>query len=269
MNPLTVWAEAPGVAAPGLAGWAQGQAVLRGEQPYLSAELPKYAPNLLPPNERRRATNVCRLAFQAAEEAIAAASMPADSLAAVFASSSGDLEVLHLLCDVLATPERQVSPTHFHNSVHNAPAGYWSIATRSRMPSTSLSAFEASAAAGLLEAAVLCATEKMPVLLVAYDIPPPPPLLAKRPVLAAFGAALVLTPAATPGSGWCFQLDSGAEQPATRMADAELERLRSGNPAARILPLLALMARRQTGSVQLAGPMGTGVQIGVSACPIQ
>ncbi|MGH8530471.1 MAG: beta-ketoacyl synthase chain length factor [Nevskiales bacterium] len=266
MSRLTVWAEAPGVAAPGLNGWTQGQAVLRGEQAYLGAELPKYAPTLLPPNERRRATNICRLAFQAAEEAIQRASVPADSLAAVFASSSGDLEVLHLLCEVLATPQRQVSPTHFHNSVHNAPAGYWSIATRSRMPSTSLSACDASVAAGLLEAAALCAVENMPVLLVAYDIPPPPPLLAKRPVLAPFGAALVLTSASTASSGWCFQIDYGAEQPATQIKDTELERLRTGNPAARMLPLLALMARQQPGRVQLTGVSGSGIQIEVTAC---
>ncbi len=266
MTALAVYAQPPGVAAPGLQGWAQAQAVLAGAQAYAPAEMPKYAPNLLPPNERRRATAVCRLAFQAAEEALQQAALPPETLAAVFASSSGDLEVLNLICGVLATPERQVSPTHFHNSVHNAPAGYWSIATHSRMPSTSLSSFEASAAVGLLEAATLCATEQMPVLLVAYDIPPPPPLLAKRPVLAPFGAALVLTPAANAHSGWRFELDCVAAQSPTVMHDAELERLRQGNPAARILPLLALMARAEAGSACLPAAGGAGVRVGVAKC---
>ena len=55
MSGLTVWAQAPGIAAPGLQGWAQARAVLGGAQAYTPAEMPKYAPNLLPPNERRRA----------------------------------------------------------------------------------------------------------------------------------------------------------------------------------------------------------------------
>ena len=50
----------------------------------------------------------------------------------VFTSSSGDGDNVHEICETLAAADRQVSPTRFHNSVHNAPAGYWSIATRSR-----------------------------------------------------------------------------------------------------------------------------------------
>lgn len=265
MSSLAVWAQAPGVAAPGLQGWRQARAVLSGAEPYAAAEMPKYAPTLLPPNERRRATAVCRLAFQAAEEALQHSALPPETLAAVFASSSGDLEVLNLICTVLATAERQVSPTHFHNSVHNAPAGYWSIATHSRMPSTSVSSFEGSVAAGLLEAATLCAAEQMPVLLVAYDIPPPPPLLAKRPVVAPFGAALVLTPAANAKSGWRLELACTAEQAPTTMREMEIERLRQGNPAARMLPLLEVLARGKGGSARLPGA-GVDLQIAVTPC---
>ncbi len=41
-------------------------------------------------------------------------------------------------------------PTQFHNSVHNAVAGYWSIATKSTQPMTCLAAHDHSFAAGLL-----------------------------------------------------------------------------------------------------------------------
>ena len=41
-------------------------------------------------------------------------------------------QVIHEICEALATDEREVSPTRFHNSVHNASAGYWGIATRSQ-----------------------------------------------------------------------------------------------------------------------------------------
>mgnify|MGYP002075717815 CR=1 FL=1 len=35
---------------------------------------------------------------------------------------------------VFASDDRLISPTRFHNSVHNAPSGYWSIAARSTRP---------------------------------------------------------------------------------------------------------------------------------------
>src|SRR5690606_40428753 len=69
--------------------------------------------------------------------------------AAVFASSGGDYPIIDQICKALCEPERLVSPTQFHNSVHNSAAGYWSIATGSRAPSTSISAFDDTFAAGL------------------------------------------------------------------------------------------------------------------------
>jgi hypothetical protein len=51
-----VWLEAVGIAAPGLVGWQAAQDVLRGEVEYAHSELTPHAPQLLPPNERRRAT---------------------------------------------------------------------------------------------------------------------------------------------------------------------------------------------------------------------
>ena len=47
-----------------------------------------------------------------------------------------------------------VSPTRFHNSVHNAAAGYWTIGAGAMQPATAISAFDASFAQGLLEAMV-------------------------------------------------------------------------------------------------------------------
>ena len=74
-------------------------------------------------------------------------------------------DITHQICEALARPEREVSPTSFHNSVHNAPAGYWSIATGSRLASTSICAYDVSFAAGLLEAAAYATVEHQPVML--------------------------------------------------------------------------------------------------------
>ncbi|MBS1246066.1 MAG: hypothetical protein H6R47_265, partial [Proteobacteria bacterium] len=89
----------------------------------------------------------------------------------------------------------EVSPTRFHNSVTNAPAGYWCMAVQSYTPSTSLSGFDASVGVGLIEAGVQVGAERCSVLLVAHDAPFPEPLQSVRPMSAIFGAALVLAPA--------------------------------------------------------------------------
>jgi hypothetical protein len=239
-----VYVASVGLAAPGLADWPTGQPVLRGESRYAAREMPRYAPGLLPPNERRRTTRVGRLAFQAAEEAIRGSAIAADQLAAVFASASGDTEVVDRICRALAGPDRAVSPTDFHNSVHNAAAGYWSIATRSRQSSTSLSAFDSSFAAGLMEAVSLVILDARPILLVGYDIRPPPPLWFDRPLLDDFSSALLLTPHPHNG-GMALRLEPGnSHVDEATVEDPGLEALRQGNSAARALPLLCALAKR-------------------------
>ena len=99
----------------------------------------------------------------------------------MFTSSSGDGDNVHAICESARHAERQVSPTRFHNSVHNAAAGYWSIATQCRAASTSLCCHDASFAAGLLEAASQVAVDGKPVALIAYDHPYPAPLRRRAP----------------------------------------------------------------------------------------
>ena len=181
---------------PGLEGWAASRDVLAGVAPYVPAASPPPAPALLPATERRRSGPVVRLALAVAHEAATACGFPPDTLRAVFASSNGDGPVVGAILDALATSagERVVSPTQFHNSVHNAAAGYWSIATASRQPATCLGCHDDSFAAGLLVALADLRAIAAPVLLCCYDHPLPPPLDAVRPTGPAFAAALVLAP---------------------------------------------------------------------------
>jgi hypothetical protein len=250
-----VYIEAVGLVAPGLPTWNDGLTVLAGQTPYVPAELPACQTQLLPPNERRRLTASVRLAFRVAEDALRGTDLPAGELATVFATSDGDLEVLHRINQTLAQPARTVSPTDFHNSVHNAAAGYWSIAVSARQASASIAAYDFSFAAGLLEAAALVAGDELNTLLAVYETPAPAPLLAKRPIGAVCGSALVLTPQRSPRSLGALELGM-ANEAETVMADPALEALRRANPAARALPLLRLLARRQSGPVSLAAPGG-------------
>ena len=234
-----------GVVGPGLLGWALALPVLAGVRPYEPAPLPKLVPACMPSRERRRATGSIALAISAAEEAVGDRDGAGD-IPAVFASSGGDTEVIDSICNALLQPGRPVSPWQFHNSVHNAPAGYWSIAMGGQAPTTSLSAYDASFAAGLLEAAGLLHEGAREVLLVAYDVLAPPAIYPFRPLEAPFALALLLATERTNGQPvWQIALTSDQRQ--DRLEDSKLERLRVGNPAARALPLLRMLALGRAG----------------------
>jgi hypothetical protein len=161
----------------------------------------------------------------------------------VFTSSGGDNDNVHAINGILATAPREVSPTRFHNSVHNAAAGYWCIAAGSHEPSTSLCAYDASFAAGLIESATQVVVDGAVVALIAYDHCYPEPLHTVRPITAPFGAALILAQQQSARSLAMIEVDfvSGKAQETTMRHEA-LEALRKGVPAARALPLLAALA---------------------------
>jgi Beta-ketoacyl synthase, N-terminal domain len=249
---MRVFIEGIGVLGPGLEGWPEARAILAAITHYEPRPFRPPPPTLLPPAERRRAGTTVKLAIAVGTEALAHAQRDPAEMAMVFAASGGDGETVHETLSVLATAQREVSPTRFHNSVHNAPSGYWSVATGSRAPSTSLSAFDDSFATGMLEAAVQATMQNCPITLIAYDVPYPEPLHAARPIISAFAMALVLAPHRSErGLASLTLAITDAAAPATGMTDLELERLRLGNPAARALPLLAAVARGDAGTVRL------------------
>lgn len=250
MSPLA--ADLAGIAllGPGLPDWALARAVLTGAQPYAHAATLAPTPGLLPANERRRSGLAVKIALAVGAAALEGSAQDAARLATVFTSSTADGDTCHAICEQLAGSERLISPTRFHNSVHNAPSGYWSIATHSMAASTSLCGYDASFGAGLLEACALLHTGRAPVLLIAYDAPYPEPLLTKRPVRDAFGVALLLVPPAHPNASARLEL-SLAEGPPEPLAEPGLEALRRGVPAARSLPLLRLLAQGESGATVL------------------
>jgi len=249
---MSLYVEGIGIYGPGLDGWTQSAPVLAGDTEYIPAPASIPPCILLPANERRRAPQTVKLALAAGTEAFAAAGRDPAGAVTIFASSGGDGETIHDILNVLASPLRELSPTKFHNSVHNAAAGYWSIATGATSASTSLCAHDDSFAAGLLEAAAQAVAAGEAVALIAYDVPYPAPLFAVRPVGAIFGAALVLSPVPTPASfarlDLALQPGSAAASPAAIPA---LEELRASTPAARCLPLLAALASGMAANVTL------------------
>ena len=259
MTGLTV--SGIGFAAPGLVGWPMARECLAGAAAYRPEPLPRLSPQGLPANERRRLSTTMRLALAVAEEALGGVPESARQIATVFASGNGDGDIINAICEELAKPEPAVSPTQFHNSVHNAPAGYWSIAAHAMTPHTAVAAHDATFSAGLLEAATLT-TEGMPVLLVAYDRPLPEPLNKTRPGSGEFACALLLhrQPEQTP-AGLSLRLENGGQE--STIADPMLEALRADNPAARALPLLEALARGRV-DTEIRLPYVSGTRLVVS-----
>lgn len=261
---MRVFVAGIGLLGPGLAGWPASRPVLCGEVPFQPVEFPLPQVVRLPAAERRRTGAVVKLAIATGLEALTHAGCDAANMATVFTSSGSDGDTIDAILAVLAADQREVSPTRFHNSVHNAPSGYWALACAATAPSTSLCGFDGSFAIGLLDAAAQAIVENRAVTLIAYDLPYPEPLHAVRAIGASFGVALVLTPQRTAGSlaelGIRLCQDGGR---GTVLANSGLEALRLNNPAARSLPLLLAIASGGGSDVAIEGIDGAVVTIDV------
>lgn len=254
ISTLTVFVEGIGLLGPGLSSWEDGRDKLMGQSPYVTAPTVLQPPLSLPAAERRRAGAVIKVSLAVGHEAVNAAGLRAADLPSVFTSSGGDGVNCHDICSTLASSDRLISPTRFHNSVHNAASGYWSISTGATPTSSVLCAHDGSFSAGLLEAITQAAVDNTPVLLVAYDTHYPEPLNSERPVSDTLGVALVLSPQRSERSLARITL-SGADcmtrAPLHVLTEPGLEFLRQTIPAARALPLLQRIAGQQTSTVVL------------------
>ena len=254
-----------GLAGPGLPSWAASRTVLRGEVAYRSEPTVVPAPARLPPAERRRASPSVRLAMTVADEAVAAAGIDPSTLATVFAASSGEGSNCHALCETLAGPDRLISPTRFTNSVHNAAAGYWHIAVASRAASTSLSAYDASFAAGLLEAASQCRTDDRAVLLVAFDVEASGALASVVASEGLLACALVLAPSAGSTSVCTVDWQVARETVAAPALRSAAARSLAGNAMAGALPMLEAIATADRGDASLALPIAPALALRLTA----
>ncbi|MBX3609924.1 MAG: beta-ketoacyl synthase chain length factor [Hydrogenophaga sp.] len=243
MSAPSVWLHGVSLIAPGLPDWGQTARTLRGEQAWTSAPTVLPVAERLPAAERRRASRVVRVALALGWQALGEQD-PAP-VATVFSSSGADGHNCHALCEQLAGSDRAVSPTRFHNSVHNAAAGYWGIASRSMAPSQVLCAYDASFGAGWLDAVGQLADGLDQILLVVYDSEYPEPLHTCRPVPDVAGVALWLGTQARETSLGQLQ-GTPTREPPTTMADGGLDGLRQAFPSLRALPLLQAIAKGQT-----------------------
>ncbi|WP_434989837.1 beta-ketoacyl synthase chain length factor [Xanthomonas melonis] len=246
---LAATIEGIGFWTQGLPNWDAAQAFVHGAEAQETPARP--APQLLAANERRRAPDTVAVSLEAALAACTAAGRDPASLPSVFTSTHGDLAITDYMCTTLASDPLAISPTKFHNSVHNAAAGYWTIGAGAMTPATAISASNASFAQGLLEALVQLASGVEAVLLAGYDARSVGPLGRIAPSQGLLGGALVLGPPGQPGKPQLHaRLDDGVPSP----GDAPLSRHAAHNAMAPMLPLFELLAGSGDSVALYAGP---------------
>ena len=250
------------IAAPSLIGLEQAIPVLTGKEEWAVSEFPKLAPQLLPANERRRVTNLIKLALHVADEA----NIPGAALPAVFASSDGDLVITDNVCNTLTMDPKYISPIQFHNSVHNAPAGYWAIAAKSPAASTSISTGDTTFSSGLLEAVTQVLCQQEDVLYVAYDFPVGAPLDKFSKVMQPFATAFVLSLNKNNDSFGSIELDITHDEidPSTCI-NTSLNVLQESNPIADSLPLLEALILKNTSTIYLPHLNNSKLKVDVSS----
>ncbi|HEY8120729.1 MAG TPA: beta-ketoacyl synthase chain length factor [Myxococcota bacterium] len=174
----------------------------------------------LPPLVRRRCDDLTRALLHVARECASPEQLAA--CACVFASRHASLSALVELLEALAAG-KPLSPNTFSHSVHNAPAGVFSVWAQNRHACSSLAAGRESFACGWLEALGLLARDPTrDVLLVCGDEFPLAPLTPHAAAPAPTHALAVLLGSSGAGAPIELALEAAPENAEARAEPDEL-----------------------------------------------
>lgn len=174
-----LWTPSAPSAAASTAAWLQGASAPAEAEPLAA---------MLGPRLRRRTSLLTRMACEALAQATSAADSDPGRVVTVFGTAWGEMQTTGSLLVSMVEGDGTLSPAAFNNSVQNAAAGYASIATANRSPSTTVSAGPATVAMALLEGLLLARDHDRDVAVVVADEPLPPPFAAHEtaPLAVAF-----------------------------------------------------------------------------------
>ena len=246
---LVVELRGIGVWTPGYAdaaAWSQRH--VPGDSPDPRVEAPRA--ELLPPMLRRRTSLLTRMAAEVAHQAIVAGKVDPHTVPIIYGSVYGEIRTTVDILAAMLDPAAPMSPTRFHNSVHNTAAGYVSIATQNRSGNAALTAGAATVAMGLLECVGLVVQTGGPCVLVVAEEALPEPLAAGR-TWAPLAAAFALAPVGGPEdrSHRTCRLDQGVGDVATAGLPAAL----AANPCSAALALVDAYLRPEAGVMAVGG----------------
>ncbi|MGB1016235.1 MAG: beta-ketoacyl synthase chain length factor [Nannocystaceae bacterium] len=167
--------------------------------------------HLLHARLRRRTSFLTRMAVATFAEARAKAGSDGSQIPVIFGSVYGEIATTYELLRQLGEgPGAALSPTKFHNSVHNTAPGYLSIACQNRNINTAITAGWSTLAMGMVEAAALLQTRAdIPeVALVVAEEAMPEELAQAGATYDSLAVALVVARTPTGHSGWqlCHQV---------------------------------------------------------------
>jgi hypothetical protein len=270
MNNIEVDILGVGVWGSAVRNWNDLQSVFDGQQLQDDGSKgPK--PEVIPANERRRAPLPVRLAIEASWQACQQSGFDPAQLSSVFVSGLGDTQLTDYMCRALIGENKALSPTKFHNSVHNAAAGYWTISTGCMRSANSVAGNEKSMPLALLEALIESQAHTKPMLISFYDAPCSDVLQELLKNQQAFSAAIVISPKGFQhdkpviGTVRAQVLGESATWPTFACDPLLLEGYQT-NPAARILPLLKMIcsADRTINTIQMPLSSGTSLKLSLA-----
>ncbi len=198
---------------------------------------------LMPANLRRRASLTTKMAITVATEACKQANVNPANLPSVFASVGGEIQVTDALCLALSEHQAALSPTQFHNSVHNTTAGYWGILHQCYHATTAIAAVDDTFAMGLLEAWTQLQQRPGDILLVCYDELWPDYL---APPMGSYALASAMVLSNTTTNNDLYTVTRPAITKNSLSISPTLNDFTQRSPAASVIPLL--MALNNLGS---------------------
>ena len=239
-----------GVWGRGFENWNTLQTKLLGEQTHVDDELTMATPKpvMIPANERRRAPLLVKMAVEVSDQALQQSGLKSEDVACVFGSGLGDTEITDYMCRVLASDVKQLSPTKFHNSVHNAAAGYWTISSECMKVANSVAAYHETAGLAFLEAITHCSLNDEPVLITLFDDRAHAAYRSIFDADEAFACSFLICPddfsTAEPLVRLSARLIDG-EPLSKPVLNGDFTSLYERNPAAKALSVLSVLARWQ------------------------
>ncbi|MDA1076509.1 MAG: beta-ketoacyl synthase chain length factor [Proteobacteria bacterium] len=239
-----------GVWARGLTCYADLVDLIGSDKSLQNADFTTPAPASIPSRERRRAGLMISMAVEVAHQACDHAAVMKAEIPSVFTSAMCDTQITDYMGRKLAGAEKLLSPTRFHNSVHNAASGYWSISAENRASSSYIGASSHSVGAALLDVISLVNDVHEPALLVGYDLATEPPFDDVFAIQETMAFALVFAPLDFRSESDlnvmielnCLQIRDNPQAQASQAEHTGLKHLAQANPMGSAITLLERVA---------------------------
>ncbi|MDC0361736.1 beta-ketoacyl synthase chain length factor [Halioglobus sp.] len=271
ISPMRCRISGIGAWGPGFSNWAElrsqlGHTEKNCKRPATKIETASPRPEIIPANERRRAPLPVKIAIEASTQALNMSGLDPASVACVFGSGLGDTEITDYMCRAVNAQAPKLSPTKFHNSVHNAAAGYWTISTKCMKSANSIAGYTNTVGLCLLEGISICLTDSAPVLITVFDAAASNTYRELFDCQDSFAAAILISPedmiSNKPDIATLSIRSSNTEHVTPALANSKLDTLCDTNPAAKMLLLLEQLVILEENEMNFTNAVSFGISSG-------